>query len=136
MDTPGELIRQARRRRGLYQREVAATTGIPLRTLKRIESGEVSFSRHIPVLLRYFDLLPQERVDERPTFDPNDPPLSQASFLQLWAQLHAVHLREIGRAQAQFPAYQQEAPPPERLLDDPQVALVDEQDEGGGRRPG
>jgi predicted transcriptional regulator len=41
MSMPGRMVRYARRRAGLTQRQLAAKTGIPQETIARIEAGRV-----------------------------------------------------------------------------------------------
>ena len=41
MSMPGRMVRYARRRAGLTQRELAAKAGIPQETIARIEAGRV-----------------------------------------------------------------------------------------------
>lgn len=124
--TPGGRIRRVRELRGLSREEVAAATGIPLTTIKRIETDKVRKSRAIPVLLTYFGLPLDELTPTLPAPpDPNDPPLSQASFLQLWARIYEVYREQTGDVAARFPIEVGDPPPP-HLVEDPGSYVVED----------
>lgn len=140
--SPGDRFFRERQVRRLTRQQVVDATGISLSTLKRIENGQVGHSRAIDTLSSYFDKLEQQdrrrarasrrtsRREEAP-YDPNDPPVSKATFLQLWARLYEVYREQTGDPRARFPLGVGE-PPPERLLSD--AYAVDEDELGGEPR--
>lgn len=134
--TPGGRIRRARELRGLSREQVEAATDIPLTTIKRIELDKVRKSKAIPVLLEFFGLPFEEPPAQNSApVDSNDPPLSQATFLQLWARLYEVYREQTGDPAARFPIGVGE-PPPARLLDDTQAYAVDDQQDDRGAEDG
>jgi transcriptional regulator with XRE-family HTH domain len=135
VSTPGERIRRARELRGMTREQVRDATGVKLTTIKRIELDRVHRSKAIPVLLEYFGLSFAESADhESPSVNPQDPPLSQATFLQLWARLYEVYREQTGDPGARFPLGVGE-PPPERLLSDAYTVDEDELDREHRERP-
>jgi transcriptional regulator with XRE-family HTH domain len=137
--SPGDRFFRERQVRRLTRQQVVDATGISLSTLKRIENGQVRYSRAIATLSSYFDKLEQQdrrrardssRREEAP-YDPNDPPVSKATFLQLWARLYEVYREQTGDPRARFPLGVGE-PPPERLLSD--AYTVDEDELGREHR--
>jgi transcriptional regulator with XRE-family HTH domain len=141
---PGDRFFRERQVRRLTRQQVVDATGISLSTLKRIEGGQVRYSRAIATLSSYFDKLEEQdrrrarnsrrtsrREEEEAPYDPNDPPVSKATFLQLWARLYEVYREQTGDPSARFPLGVGE-PPPERLLSD--AYTVDEDELGREHR--
>lgn len=126
VSTPGERIRRARELRGMTREQVRDATGVKLTTIKRIELHPGHRSKAIPILLEFFGLSFTENADhESPPVNVQDPPLSQATFLQLWARLYEVYREQTGDPSARFPLGVGE-PPPERLLSDAYTVDEDE----------
>jgi transcriptional regulator with XRE-family HTH domain len=103
MSAEGDEIRRERRSRGMTQKQLAAATGVGLRTITRIETGEVergregedADSRSLIVLQRYLRVGPYTPETGR----SDDPPLSKASFAELVQALVARHGEDMRNAE-------------------------------------
>ena len=86
MSAEGDEIRQERKSLGLTQKQLAAATGVGLRSITRIETGEAERDgrdvdgRSLVVLQRYLRVGPY-----KPAAGTDDPPLSAATPAELLA---------------------------------------------------
>lgn len=85
MSAEGEEIRHARRVRKMTQKQLAAASGVGLRTITRIETGEAegdgkeAETASLVVLQKFLRVGPYTPE----TGQSDDPPLSKASFTEL-----------------------------------------------------
>lgn len=103
MSAEGSQIREARRARGMTQKALSAATGVGLRSITRIETGESAAEGKddgdrpsVIRLQRYLQIgpfAPRAAADK-----PNDPPLSEATFVELVAALVARHSQDVRAA--------------------------------------
>lgn len=83
----GDQIREARRARGMSMVELAEAAGVDLSTVGRIERGKSPNASKAGMLQRVLDIGPYAPAAPAPRGD--DPPLSQATFAELQAELAA-----------------------------------------------
>lgn len=97
MSADWDEIRRERRSRGMTQKQLAAATGVGLRTITRGETGEAerdgkdADSASLIVLQRYLHCGPYTPETGR----SDDPPLSKASFSELVQALVSKHGQEV-----------------------------------------
>ena len=131
MASVGVRIKRERSRRDLTQQQLSAATGVPVRTLRRIEKEEVLDSSAITRLCDYLQI-PED--EDALVTTRHDPPLSQATFMECLLRLYELHRQATGgQDDGRAPVELSAEPPPVALAADEQVIKVrppDDQKEG------
>lgn len=92
----GSAIRRARKEQRSSIEDLAAATGVSPRTIGRIERGEVKNAHSLQVLEEHLKpeldrIAARDRAGQPATAGTDDPPLSQASYMQTVNHLVGLH---------------------------------------------
>lgn len=104
MSAESDEIRRERKAQGYTQRSLAKASGVGLRSITRIETGEAerdgkdkdADTRSLVMLQKFLRVGPYKPE----TGQSNDPPLSQASFSELLHALSSKHGQDVRNAVA------------------------------------